>query len=162
MQDINSRNYSQPTNYQCGSETLNLVPFYATEITLPGVTTTIQEISGRQGALVNMSPATMTYNPLSITVVLDEDYKVWQDIMSNININVQDGTFENKYFDFWITVNDDMGNTVMKIEYHSCTIESVGDLSLSSKDDMTEQTFTIDIKYDWFEIIHNEVPKLRV
>jgi len=160
--DINTRNYSQKTNYQCGSSEMNLLPFYATEVSLPGISTNVIETSGRAGAAINMSPADMVYNPLSVTVLLDEDYKVWQDIMNSIHIDVKNGTFKNQYFDFWIEVFNDMGKSVMKVEYHSCTIESISDLELSTSDDTTEQTFTIDIKYDWFEIIKNDVPTLRV
>ena len=159
---INTRNYSQKTNYQCGSSNMHLLPFYATEVNLPGVSTNIQETSGRAGAAINYSPANMIYNPLSITVLLDEDYKVWQDILKEVHIDVTTGTFKNEYFDFWVEVFNDMGKSVMKTEFHSCTIESISDLALGSNDDITEQTFTLDIKYDWFEIIQNDVPTLRV
>jgi len=159
---INTRNYSQKTNYQCGSNDLKLVPFYATEVNLPGVSTNIQEMSGRAGAAVNLSPADMVYNPLNITVLLDEDYKVWQDILSNINIRVSEGTFDDKYFDFWIEVYNDMGHKVMKIEYYSCLVESISDLTLGTNEDTTEQTFSVDLKYDFFQIINDETPKLRI
>jgi len=160
--NINTRNYSQKTNYQCGASEMNLLPFYATEVSLPGVSTNVIETSGRAGAAINMSPTDMIFNPLSVTVLLDEDYKVWQDIMNSIHIDVETGTFENKYFNFWIEVFNDMGKSVMKIEYYSCTIESISDLELTTNDDTTEQTFTLDIKYDWFKIIKNDVPVLRV
>lgn len=159
---INTRNYSQKTNYQCGSGEMHLLPFYATEVILPGVSTNVLEMSGRAGAAINYSPANMTYNPLTVTVLLDEDYKVWQDIMDSVHIDVETGTFKNQYFDFWIETYNDMGKKIMKIEYHSCTIESISDLTLGSNDDETEQTFTIDIKYDWFNIVKDDVPTLRV
>jgi len=140
---------------------MGLLPFYATEISLPGVSQTLQEVSGRFGAPTNISPGNMTYNPLSITVLLDEDYKVWQDIMNEIRVDVEDGTFKNEYFDFWTEVTNDMGHTIMKIEYYSCNIEMISDLMLASNDDTTEQTFDIEIKYDYFKIISNDIPTLR-
>ena len=159
---INTRNYSQKTNYKCGSETFDLLPFYATSVTLPGVTQNLPEISGRNGAPISMSPANITFNGLSVSVLLDEDYKIWIELMNKIRVNPEEGTFNNEYFDFWIEVTNDMGHHVMKIEYYSCNIESITDLELATNDDITEQTFTLEIKYDYFKIIQNNVPSLKI
>lgn len=162
MDLINTRNYSQKTNYMCGSNTMDLLPFYVTTLNLPGITTNVQELSGRQGAITNLTPATMSFNSLSLEVLLDEDFKIYRDIIKNIKIDVKTGTFESAYFDFWTSFTDDMGKVIMKVEYHDCIIESLGELSFATNDDTTEQTFSIDIKFDYFEIVDNDnIPTLR-
>jgi len=162
---INSRNYSQKTNFMCGTPDLPLLPFYVTTLNIPGVNTNIPENSGRQGAAVHFAPADMSFNNLSLEVLLDEDYKIFQELINAIKIDVETGTFENHFFDFWIEVTNDMGHPVLKIEYHECLIETIGDLQLSSNDDITEQTFTLDIKFDWFKIIpvkREDIPELKI
>jgi len=160
--NINTRNYSQKSNFMCGSNILQLLPFYVTTLNIPSITTTIQEISGRQGAIVNMSPTSITFGTLSLEVLLDEDYSVYKDIVSNVHVDVETGTFKNLYFDFWTEVTNDMGKSVLKIEYYNCLIENIGELSLAANDDMTEQVFSLDIKYDYFKIINTVLPTLRV
>ena len=161
MQDINTRNYSQKTNYRCGTADMELLPFYVTTLNVPGVTMTVQEISGRQGAIINMAPATMTYDPLSLEVLLDEDYRIFRELHSKVYVDVETGTFQDKYFDFWTEFTNDMGKVVMKIEYYNCLIENISELSLATNDDVTEQTFSVLIKYDYFKIINDEAPTLR-
>ncbi len=160
--NINTRNYSQKSNFMCGSNILQLLPFYVTTLNIPSITTTIQEISGRQGAIVNMSPTSITFGTLSLEVLLDEDYSVYKDIVSNVHVDVETGTFKNLYFDFWTEVTNDMGKSVLKIEYYNCLIENIGELSLAANDDTTEQVFSLDIKYDYFKIINTVLPALRV
>jgi len=161
LNNINTRNYSQKTNYMCGTESMDLLPFYVTTLNIPGINTNVQEISGRSGAPVQMTPGNMTFNSLSLEVLLDEDYKIYRDIIKNIKIDVETGTFESAYFDFWTSFTNDMGKVVMKIEYYNCLIESIGDLSLATNDDTTEQTFDLSLKFDYFKIVDNETPILR-
>ena len=49
----------------------------------------------------------------------------------------------------------------MKIEYHNCQIESVGDISLDTQDDGTQHTMSMELKFDYFTIEKDERPKLR-
>jgi len=164
LNNINTRNYSQKTNYMCGSSTMEILPFYVTTLNLPGITTNIQEVSGRYGAPTNITPSNMTFNSLSLEVLLDEDFKIYKDIFKNIKIDVTTGTFQSAYFDFWTAFTDDMGKVIMKVEYHDCLIESLGELSFATNDDTTEQVFSLDLKYDYFNIVDNNpsnMPKLR-
>jgi len=161
MDPLNIRNYSQRTNFKCGSESLKLLPFFVTTINIPGITTDIQTIGGRGGAAANFSPANLTFNNLSIEVLVDEDYKIFEEIISSVHINVENDSFENKYFDFWMELNNDMGKKVMKIEFYNCLIDSIGDLSLATNDDSTENTFSVEIKFDYYKIINDKTPTLR-
>ena len=163
MGALNIRNYSQKTNFMCGSIALELLPFYVTSINIPGITPSLQTVGGRDGASLSMSPANVTYSSLSMEVLIDEDYSIFKEIVSHVHVKPEMGTFENKYFDFWMVVTNDMGKVVMKIEYYSCLIESIGDVMLAANDDTTENTFSVDIKFDYYKIITGEgLPVLRV
>jgi len=84
--------------------------------------------------------------------------------LNNVYINIDDGTFKNEVFNFWTAVTNAMGKDVMKIEYYNCIIESISDLELNTGDDITEQTFNMSIKYDFFKVIPLNInkPTLRV
>ena len=154
---MNYRNYAQKTNFTCGTETFDLLPFFATSINIPGINFSLPEVGGKFGTRINVSSDSIAFNSLSIEVLLDEDYKIYKEIMEVVftHINVESGTFAEFDFDFWCEVNDDMGAKVMKIEYYNCRIESVGDLSLDTSDDTTEQVFSLEIKFDYFKIIES-------
>lgn len=162
---MNIRNYSQKTNFKCGVSNSDILPFYVTTLNIPGVQTNISEISGRFGASVNVTPDSLSYSPLSLEILLDEDYKIYIDLLNNIYINIDDGTFKNTVFNFWTTVTNAMGKDVMTVEYYNCIIESISDLELNTGDDTTEQTFNLSIKYDYFKVLPQSTsnkPILRI
>jgi len=82
---MNIRNYAQKTNFKCGVSNSDILPFYVTTLNIPGIQTNISEMSGRFGAPVNITPDSLTYNPLSLEVLLDEDYKIYIDILNNVS-----------------------------------------------------------------------------
>ncbi len=151
----NTRNYSQKSNFMCGSEELDLLPFYVTSINVPGITFSIPEVNTRNGTMINLSPDVIEFNSLSMELLLDEDYNLYKEVMDLIfkNINVESGTFADNVFQFWCEVTDDLGKSVMKIEYYNCRIESVGDLQLDTTDETTETVFSLELKYDYFKIV---------
>ncbi len=151
---MNKRNYAQRSNYMCGTDTLDLLPFYVQTLNLPGMNFGLPEIGGRTGVKLHMTSDTVTFTSLSMEILIDEDYQIYKDIAGLItkHMNVETGSYADFFFDFWIAVTDDMGRVVMKIEYYNCRIESIGDLSLDSQDDTTEQTLPLELMFDYFKI----------
>lgn len=151
----NKRNYAQRHNYMCGSSVLSDLPFFAQTVNLPGITFTLPETRTPGGAsVINMSSDSVNFNSLSLEVIVDEDYKIYKDILNAVfnHLNVETGSFADFCFDFWVAVTDDMGKIVLKNEYHNCRIESIGDISLESMDSSNEITFSLDLKYDYFTV----------
>jgi hypothetical protein len=146
---LNKRNYAETTNYIAGSSKLELMPFYLQSTNIPGMNFTINEISGRGGALLKMSADTIQYNGLSLTVLLDEDFKIYEEFYDIItkSINPNTGTFSIQEFDFWIELNNNKGNNIMKFEFENCKIESLGDIMLDSTTNSTN-TFNIELVFD--------------
>lgn len=162
---MNKRNYAQSSNYMCGTDALDILPFYVQTLNIPGVTFGLPEVGGRTGVMMNLASDTVQYSPLSLELILDEDYQVFKDIQKIVSnsIDVETGTFNDIYYDFWTAVTDDMGKVVMKVEYYNCRIESVGDLSLDATNEVTELTLSLELKYDYYKISDNlNVPTLAV
>lgn len=151
---MNYHNLAQKTNYIAGSNKLELSPFYITTLNLPGINLSHVELAGRAGSKLNVTGDTITYNTLSIEVLVDEDFKVYHEFMDKIfdNINQTDGTFKTIEFDFWVEVSNSKGNKLFKMNLHNCRVESVGDVQLDSSDDTTEYTLPIEIKYDYYDL----------
>jgi hypothetical protein len=153
---MNSRNYSQKSNFMCGTEALDLLPFYAQSCNIPGINFSIPEIGGRNGYKLGLSSDTITFGSLSLQIILDENYQIFKDINKIVfdHINVETGTYAEFSFDFWVEVTDALGKSVMKIEYTNCRIETIGDLELDSMDDSTETIFTMELRYDYHTLIY--------
>lgn len=164
---MNTRNFSQKSNYKCGSAELDLLPFYVQTCNIPGMNFSLPEIGGRSGLKLNLSNDNVTFNSLSLTVIIDEDFQIYKEFTDIVfkSINLEAGSFANRSFDFWVEITDDMGKNVMKVEYSGCRIESIGDLELDSADDSTEHTFSVEIKFDYYKIIFPDstsTPSLRI
>lgn len=162
---MNYNNLAQKTNYIAGSDKLKLAPFYLTNVNLPGLTFSYPEISGRFGSKVFMAGDNIQYNSLSFEMLIDEDFNLYNEFLDKIleNINVETGTFADNTFDFWIEINNNKGNKIMKFEFYNCRIESLGDIQLDTQDDITEHTITVEVRYDYFKrITNNSVPTLNI
>jgi len=162
---MNYQNYAQKTNYVAGSDKLELVQFYLTSVNIPGITLSHPEIGGRSGAKLNLTGDSLVFNTLSFEMIVDEDFKIYHEFMDKINQNVDsvDGTFESVEFDFWVQINNSKGNKLFKMEFVNCRIENIGDIQLDTQDEITEYTMTVDIKYDYYDVIKsNNVPTLSV
>lgn len=161
---MNINNYAQKTNYTAGSSDLEIMQLYLTTVNIPGITLSHPELGGRSGAKLNVTGDTLTFNVLSFEMIVDEDFKVYHELMQKINdnINPESGSFASTEFDFWVEINNSKGNFLFKMEFYNCRIESIGDIQLDSQDDITEYTMSMDIKYDYYKIIEaGTVPSLR-
>jgi hypothetical protein len=155
---MNYNNLAQKTNFTAGSEALELLPFYLTSVSLPGINFSYPDISGRSGAKLNLAGDSITYNALSFEILIDEDFKIFHEFMDKVtaNINPKSGSFSDNSFDFWIEINNSKGFKIMKYEFTNCRIESIGDISLETQDDSTEHSMNVEIKYDYYEIIKSD------
>lgn len=163
---MNFNNLAQKTNYIAGSSKLKLASMYLTSVNVPGVNLSHPEVGSRSGARLNISGDTLTFNSLSFEILMDEDFLVYQEFMDKIfqNINPETGSFANTEFDFWIEINNNKENKLLKLEFDSCRIESVGDMQLDTQDDITEFTLPVEVKFDMFRIIKSGaiVPTLNI
>jgi len=162
---MNSNNLAQKTNFNAGSNQLQLSQIYLNSVNIPGINFSHPELSSRAGSKLNLTGDTLTYNNLSIEILVDEDFNIYHEISTKIfnNISPITGSFANIEFDFWIDINNSKGYHLFKMEFNSCRIESIGDIQLETNSDETEFTLPVELKFDYFNIIKSNVaPTLQV
>lgn len=161
---MNINNLAQRTNFTAGSNAFQDVPFFLTALNIPGFNLSHVQVGGRNSTKMFTSADTVTWNPLSFDMLIDEDFIIYTELMNTIrkNINVDTGDFSNFSFDFWIELNNNKGNKVLKIEFKNCRIESIGDIQLDTQDDATENVLNVSMLYDFYNIDHSVIPVLLV
>jgi hypothetical protein len=156
---MNYSNLAQKTNWIAGSDKFKHLPFYLTFCNIPGINFNHPDAGGSGSAKLNLQGDTLTYNPLSIEVLLDEDFIIYHEFMEKIeqSISVDNASFAPIEFDFWIQINNNNGHKLFKMEFYNCRIENIADIILDSTDETTEYTLPIDIRYDYYKRIPNNI-----
>jgi hypothetical protein len=157
---MNYHNLAQKTNFLGGSDKFENLPFYITTLNIPGITFSFPEVGGRFSKKVYLPAGTMTFNNLTFEFLIDEDFGIYRDFMNHIKniVDVKNGTFSDETFSFWIQLNNNKGNEIMKLEFYNCRIENIGDISLSTQEDVTEHLMSLEFKFDYYEIVDDILP----
>lgn len=161
---MNYNNLAQKTNWTAGSDKFPLLPFYLTNVSIPGMNFSVPETGSRFGARINLASDTVTYNSLSFDFLIDEDFEIYKIFYSYIiqSINPEKGTFADKDFNLWLELNNSKGNKILKFEFYNCRIESIGDIELDTTSVETEGTMNLGIKFDYFKLIDsNTMPAIN-
>jgi hypothetical protein len=154
---MNYNNLAQKTNWTAGTDKFPLVPFYLTNISIPGMNFSVPETGSRFGARINLASDTITYNSLSFDFLIDEDFEIYKTFYNYISqsINPEKGTFADTSFDLWVELNNSKSNKIMKFEFYNCRIESIGDIELDTTSDETEIVMNLGLKFDYFKILND-------
>lgn len=160
---MNYNNLAQKTNWTAGSDKFPLLPFYLTNISIPGMNFSVPETGSRFGSRINLASDTISYNSLNFDFLIDEDFEIYKAFYKYIieSINPEKGTFADRSFDLWVELNNSKSNKIMKFEFYNCRIESIGDIELDTTDDSTESTMNLGIKFDYFKVIDTKMPDIH-
>ena len=164
----NTRNFAQPSNIFAGANNLEITPFYLQSINIPGISFSHPEIGGRWSTKIIMNADNITFGDLSFTVIVDEDFLVYDELMSvaSSQLDRSTGEFTSKTFEFWIAVTNGKGEDVIKWTFENAKIESIGDLQYDYSSDETSFTLDVTLKFDNFSYkslkSSNSIPALRV
>lgn len=156
---MNRLNYAQHSNFIAGCSQVFNYEFYIQEINLPGLNTNIYE-SFNQGAKHLLTGDTITHTELSLTVMIDEDFLVYQafkDWMEGC-VNQTSGSFSERDFTFYCDIHNNKGNYLFTVMFYGCKMLSIGDVQLSAQDDTASNNMSISIDYDWFEFKRSGLP----
>jgi hypothetical protein len=155
---MNYNNLAQKTNWIASSPVFKNVPFFLISLNIPGLSLSHPEVGGRDSLRMKLPSDTVTFNSLSFEMLVDEDFLIYQELMNIIrnNIDKDNGTFSDFYFNFFIELSNNKGNKILKLEFTNCRIESIGDIDLNAQDSATEYTLQMSIVYDYFEIENNK------
>lgn len=152
---MNYHNLAQKTNWTAGSDKFPLLPFYLTNVNIPGMNFSIPESGSRYGARINLASDTVSYNSLNFDFLIDEDFEIYKTFYGYIleSINPENASFADKSFNLWVELNNSKSNKIMKFEFYNCRIESIGDIELDTTSDETETVMNLGIKFDYFKLI---------
>ena len=157
---INRNNLAQKTTWYCGSSKLDLMLKMTQDFSIPGINFNHPQVFNHSSAPVNFVADNITFNSLTCEVLIDENYKVYFEVMKKIfdQFNPTNGTFATQEFDWFTILTNNKGNDIFKIDYYNCRFESVSDVTLTTQGDESFSIMSIGIKYDYFLI--NDLDKL--
>jgi hypothetical protein len=149
------KNFALDTSIYFGSALLSNDTLYNVQtVNIPGVDFSHAQVGGRAGALFNVQADTITFSDLNLSIIVDEQFKIWKEVMLKAlkRINVQDGTFSNKENDSFIVIVDSQGNDLLKIWFKNSRIINVGDMTYTHAGENNLVLLDLSLKYDYFEI----------
>ena len=152
---MNQLNYAQHTNFIAGSPQLGNIHMYLTNAVVPGVQFSNPEVYNQ--AMKALMPAdSIEFNSLSVNVLCDEDFIVYEHMVNECQKmkSFTNGSFANRMFDYYTEIYNNKGNLIFTVWFKNCRLVSISDISLSSTDDSTINTFDLTLNYEWFEIKH--------
>jgi hypothetical protein len=123
------------------------------ECNLPGMSFSHISTSKRSSNL-NFQGDTITFNDLTVNIIVDEKLNVYKDIISTLLKMREPYSSEGELIqkNAWIEIQDDNTNTILKVNFHNCFIESVDDLSYSTNNEDEIITCSCTIRYDYYTI----------
>jgi len=151
---MNYNNLAQKTNWTAGSIDFENVPFFLTSVNIPGIGIEHQEVGGRHSHSGFVTGDKVSFNGLSFEMLIDEDFLIYDELMKMIrkNISTNTGNYAEFEFDFFIEINNNKGNKVLKLDFEGCRIASLGDIQLTTQDSATEYTLALELVYDRYDI----------
>jgi hypothetical protein len=151
----NTRNFTHNSNFFFGTNLFGEETMFNIQTcNLPGLNFSHIQ-TGRQSSLLNFQGDTLTFNDLTVDIIVDEDLEIWKDIAGSMlkMRDAESGHGELIEKNSWLDIHDDNGKSVLKLRFKNCLIESIDDLAYNTNADDEIITVSVTIKYDYYEII---------
>ena len=160
----NNLNFSQSNDFVCGTKELPESIYMIQRVSIPSIDLSPMELNSRAGAKFTVAGDTLTFGTLDLELLLDENYKSYKELYQLLvkHVSLEKGTFGDFQFEFWVEGTNSMGNSKIKWEFHNCRFQSFGSVDFSTTDDLTERTFNISLKFDYYEVIFSDLPTLKI
>ena len=153
--NLYNNSFNTKTNIQMGSNSMRNIWWNVQEFEIPGISMSPSRQNTRAGANLLFAPDTAVYDDLSLTIILDKDFKVYDSLYAFFveRLNIETGTFEKEgFFDIWVQVYDGEGNPVKKFTFYDCRLINFGGVQYSSTDQEDSiNAITITIEYLYFD-----------
>jgi hypothetical protein len=148
-----SNNYSLDSNIIFSSPLLgDDITFTIQSVNLPGLNIDIIKQPSRQQVLnPTITTEHLNFNPLELTLILDEDMKNWME-MIKVMIKSKEEAEYMDYHDGTLKIKGNNGKHIMTLVYTNIVISDISDMQFSTTGENTEQTFNVTIHYDWYDI----------
>jgi hypothetical protein len=154
--------FLQPTKFTFTFPNLPFARYFGQTVMLPGVSTSPVDVE-TPFATTWRHGDKLQYEQLSITAIIDEDLRVWEETFNwlialtkptefpeYIKYNKRDNP---AYYDAVLTINTNANNPNLRFVFHDCHPISLGAIQFNVSDS-AENTLTTDItfRYDYFQI----------
>lgn len=155
---MSNTNVTQSSNFifSLTSNKLKQLDFYVTEFTGLGLSFTEVTPNAYMGQIIKRPGDTITFNDITLQVVVDEDYEVLQEIYDSIMSvkNIAENTIDwNQTFGGILYAASNRNNFKKKIEFTNCWIKDVGDLILTTTQTTADPVIlTVTLAFDSYEI----------
>ncbi len=162
---LSATSFSTVSNIQFGSIDLQNVWVNSQTFSLPSISLAPPKMNTRSGAMVALASDTVEYDDLTVDIILDKEWKVWNDLYKHFldGLNVEEGTFlKENVFDTWIEFYDGNGKSVKKFMFYKCRLLSFGDINLSTMDSEDElNNLSLSFTFDYMEDMELTFAKQR-
>jgi len=154
---MSNRNFTHNSNFTFQTNLFGDNTTYGIqEVALPGMSFSHIQI-GRQSVLGNLQGDTLNYNDLSINIIMDEELKIWKEIVSTLQDKMRSpdqGIGKQVEKIGFLEIQDDNTHKVLKLEFHGMMIESIDDLSYNTNSEDDIITVGVNLKYDYYTIVN--------
>lgn len=150
---IQNNSFSPVTSVRFGAITLKDIWFNVNSMVLPTISLDPPQMNNRSGANVALAPDTTTYTDLTVDVILDKKWEVFDYVYSYFlqGINVENGKFSHyKTFELWAEIVDGEGNRVKKFNFHSCRLSEFTGFEMNpndAEDTLQTMSLTFNVMY---------------
>lgn len=167
-------NYLSPINFDFQINKLPKVKYFCTGVTLPGVNFS-EAVHSTTLAIQSYLPGdSITFDPLTIKFIVDEDMKNYQEIYnwiiqlgpgydtddfkSLVNSKqtstgkFSNASFEDMYSDATLMVNTSSNNANVEFMFEDCFPTSLGSIEFSAQGDQEYATCDLTLRYTLFKI----------
>jgi len=150
---MNSRNFTNSSNFLFGTTLLDEeVIMNIQDVNLPGISMSHSPLSS-QTNLGYIQGDTLTYSPLNVNVILDENMEVWTKIVQTMkNMSEDDGTAEEIHSNSWLIIENNNHEPLIRIDFYNTIIESFGDITFTSTSENEELLMDVNFLYDHYEV----------
>jgi hypothetical protein len=138
--------------------------YFCQTVQIPSVSTSEIEIPTPFSATYRHGEK-LKFDPLTITALMDEDLRVWEETYSWLKSLTRPTSFEEYprktrkdistplYFDGYLTVNTNANNPNIRVKFLNCHPTSIGIVNFDTKVDADSiPTADFTFRYDYFEI----------
>jgi hypothetical protein len=138
--------------------------YFCQTVQIPSVSTSEIEIPTPFSATYRHGEK-LRFDPLTITALMDEDLRVWEETYSWLKSLTRPTSFEEYprktrkdistplYFDGYLTVNTNANNPNIRVKFLNCHPTSIGIVNFDTKVDADSiPTADFTFRYDYFEI----------
>ena len=155
-------NFLQTTKYNFVIPNLPFARYFCQTVNWPSVSTSEVNVPTPFSDTYRHGDK-LVYDPLSITFLVDEDLRVWEETYNwlksltnpiNFKDYVKNSRNKDAYYDGVMTVNTNSNLPNLRIKYYNCHPVSLSGIQFATTSSADETpTADLTLRYDYFEIV---------